>query len=357
MPHLNAPFCMHCGYPQKKCINSQCQYPISHAAPMCYNCGTQQQSQQQGAVRKKCINSQCGALLHPTAMYCATCTAPQDPVMFQQLISAPNCVSCSTKLMKPGQKLCHECGASQSTQTSVVHGGQQPLPHGPQPSYYIQPSYAHVSNSSLNMHNLQDLSHNVSQPPHPHTSQPPHPHTSQPPSNIPQPPYVFHTTQPPNVSQSSNTPHPFNVFQPSPNTPQPPNIFLSPNNNSQPLSNVFQLPPPNASQPHSNISESLLNVSQPPNVPLNVSQPPSNIQQPSLNTPQPLPNVYQPLSQANISQLLSNVSQSPSNASQSLLSVSQPSTVRQNLFSTAKCSSDGDASTGKSSKIEVKVVK
>ena len=137
LPSPTAPFCTHCGYPQKKCINSQCGGPVLPGAPICPYCWT---PQQQGAA-KKCIYPQCGAMLHSIAMYCNLCNAPQDPVMFQQHMSVPNCVSCSTKLLKPGQKICHECGAIQSTQTSVVHGGQQPLPHGSQPSYYFQPSY------------------------------------------------------------------------------------------------------------------------------------------------------------------------------------------------------------------------
>ena len=148
--HPTAPFCTYCNYPQKKCINSQCGGPVLPGAPFCPYCRTPQQSQQQGAA-KKCINPQCGAMLHPVAMYCNVCSAPQDPVIYQQLMLVPNCVSCSTKLLKPDQKLCHECGASQPTQTSVVHGtgGQQPLPHGSQPSYYFQPSYTHVPNPSL----------------------------------------------------------------------------------------------------------------------------------------------------------------------------------------------------------------
>ena len=108
LPHPTAPFCTCCNYPQKKCINSQCEGPFLPGAPFCPYCRTPQQSQQQG-VAKKCINPQCGAMLHPVAMYCNVCSAPQDPVIYQQLMSAPNCVSCSTKLLKPGQKICHEC--------------------------------------------------------------------------------------------------------------------------------------------------------------------------------------------------------------------------------------------------------
>ena len=104
LPHPTAPFCTYCNYPQKKCINSQCGGPVPPGALFCPYCRTPQQSQQQGAA-KKCINPQCGAMLHSIAMYCNVCSASQDIVMFQQLMSAPNCVSCSTKRLKPGQKM------------------------------------------------------------------------------------------------------------------------------------------------------------------------------------------------------------------------------------------------------------
>ena len=183
LPTPTAPFCTHCGYPQKKCINSRCGGPVPPGAPICPYCWTPQHSQQQGAA-KKCINPQCGAVLHPIAGYCTTCNAPQDPVIYQQLMSVPNCVnkSCSTKLLKPDQKICHECGAIQSTQTSVVHGGQQPLPHGSQPSYYSQPSYTHVPNPSLY----------ISQPTH----------VPQPPPQVPQPPHDPQPSVPPSDSTS-----------------------------------------------------------------------------------------------------------------------------------------------------------
>ena len=193
LPSPTAPFCSHCGCPQKKCINSQCGGPVPPGAPICPYCWT---PQQQGAA-KKCINPQCGVMLHSIAMYCNMCNAPQDPAMFQQLMSAraPSCVSCSTKLLKPDQKICHECGAIQPTQTSVVHGGQQPLPLVSQPSYYFQPSYTHVPNPSLY----------ISQP----TQVPPPPRVSQPP-HVPQP-------SPPHVPQT--TPHPYSTHLHQPSVP------------------------------------------------------------------------------------------------------------------------------------------
>ena len=125
LPHPSAPFCNHCGSPQKKCINSQCQAPLSSSVPMCYYCGTPQQSQQQSD--KKCINPQCGALLLHS-MYCTTCGSSQDTVKLQQFLSAAHCISCSATLLLPGQKVCHCCGIPQSTQTSMGHKEQQSPP-------------------------------------------------------------------------------------------------------------------------------------------------------------------------------------------------------------------------------------
>ena len=137
LSHPSAPFCIHCGSPQKKCINSQCQSPIPPGASLCHYCGTSQQSQKQSD--KKCINPQCGALLlHSMDIFCITCGAPQDT---EQFLSAV-CISCSTKLLVPHQKICHCCGATLSTQTSMIHKGQQPLPH------VSQPSHSHVFNPS-----------------------------------------------------------------------------------------------------------------------------------------------------------------------------------------------------------------
>ena len=190
LPHPSAPFCTHCSNPQKfkKCINSQCQTPIPPAAPMCCYCGTLQQSQQQGAA-KKCINPQCGAPLLPKAMYCTTCGAPQDPVRFQQLMSAAHCISCSAQLLIPGQKICHNCGSTQSTQTSMGHSGQQPLPNLP-----------HVPQAI----------------PNPNTFQPPPPPPASPSSHIPQAtsnPNTFQPPPPPPPASPSHipqaaTPHP-----------------------------------------------------------------------------------------------------------------------------------------------------
>ena len=137
LPRPSALFCTHCGLPQKKCINSQCQAPLPSSAPMCYYCGTPQQSQQQSD--KKCINPQCGALLLLHSMYCITCGAPQDTAKLQPAV---HCTICSAKLLFPGQKTCHHCGAAQSTQTSMGHKEQQPLPH------ISQPSHSHVLNPS-----------------------------------------------------------------------------------------------------------------------------------------------------------------------------------------------------------------
>ena len=92
------------------------------------------------------------------------CNAPQDHAMFQRLMLIPNCVSCATKLLKPGQKKCHECAAPQPTQASVVHGGQpQPLPHGSQSSYYFQevPVFLYTCPQPFSLH-LSTTSHAAS---------------------------------------------------------------------------------------------------------------------------------------------------------------------------------------------------
>ena len=187
LPHPSVPFCTVCGYSQIKCINSQCGKPVPPAALFCPYCRTSQLSQEQSA--KECINPQCGAPLHPIAMHCATCSAPQDPVMFQQFLSAAHCISCSAKLLIPGQNSCHMCGTPQSTQTSMGHGGQHPLPHVSQPSH---------------PHTLPCVSADapVSQPstPYLHTSQLPYPHASQPALLAPQTTY-------PHTSQHSLLPH------------------------------------------------------------------------------------------------------------------------------------------------------
>ena len=199
LPHPSVPFCTVCGYSQKKCINSQCGKPVPPAALFCPYCMTSQLSQQQSA--KKCINPQCGAPLHPIAVHCATCSAPQDPVMFQHFLSATHCISCSAKLLIPGQKICHICGSPQSTQTSMVHGGQQPLPNISQPSH---PQTLPCVSADAS----------VSQPstPYLHTTQPAplapqttYPHTSQH-SLLPQttPPQ---TSPPPSPAIPQSTPH------------------------------------------------------------------------------------------------------------------------------------------------------
>ena len=139
LSHPSVPFCTYCGFPQKKCINSQCQSHISPGASLCHYCGTSQQSQKQSD--KKCINPQCGALLLHS-MYCTTCGAPQDTAKLQHFLSVAHCILCSAILLTPGQKICHECGAAQSTQTSMGHKEQQPLPH------VSQPSHSHVFNHS-----------------------------------------------------------------------------------------------------------------------------------------------------------------------------------------------------------------
>ena len=224
LPYPSAPFCTHCGCPQKKCINSQCQAPVPPSAPMCYYCRT---PQQQSA--KKCINPQCGAPLHPIAMFCATCSAPQDPAMFQQFLSAAHCISCSAKLLIPGQKSCHNCGTLQSTQTSMEHSGHQPVPNVSQPSAHL-----HVSQSS-HPHRLTRVPANapVSQPstPYPQTSQlssltpqaTAHPHSSRPSHHhIPQAASRPHTHQPPSpLSYVPPLPH-VPLATPNPNTFQPP---------------------------------------------------------------------------------------------------------------------------------------
>ena len=200
LPHPSVPFCTHCGYSQIKCINSQCGKPIPPAALFCPYC---QQPQQQSA--KKCINPQCGAPLHPIAVHCATCSAPQDPVRFQQFLSAAHCISCSAKLFIPGQNSCHMCGSPQSTETSMGHGGQHPIPHVSRPSH---------------PHTLPCVSADapVFQPstPYLHTSQPPYPHTSQPAPLAPQTTYP-HTSQHslPHIHQAT-PPHTF----PPPDIPQ-----------------------------------------------------------------------------------------------------------------------------------------
>ena len=196
-----APFCTNCSLPQKKCINSQCQCPIPPTAPLCYYCGTPQQTQQQGSqARKRCINPQCSALLCPVALYCTTCNASQNPAMFQQFLSAPSCVSCSTKLLKTDQKVCHECGAPQPTQTSMIHG--QTLPHDSQPSYNFPSS------------NIPQPSPYVFQTPQPsNASQPPPPNNPQLSSNILQPLHPHGSQSPSNVSSHSHTSH--HVLQPT----------------------------------------------------------------------------------------------------------------------------------------------
>ena len=201
LPHPSAPFCIYCGFPQKKCINSQCGGPISPGASLCHYCGTPQQSQKQSD--KKCINPQCGALLlHSMDIFCITCGAPQDTAMFQQFLSAVHCISCSTKLLVPHQKICHCCGAAQSTQTSMIHKGQQPLPH------VSQPSHSHVFNPSQ----TSLLSHQVT-PKHACTeADVPHSHllTSQSP-HIPKPTLHPHSVQS-SVSPTRSTVHHQNVF-------------------------------------------------------------------------------------------------------------------------------------------------
>ena len=230
LPSPTAPFCTHCGHPQKKCINSQCGGPVQPGAPFCPYCWT---PQQQGA-GKKCINPQCGVVLHPVAMYCNVCSAPQDPVIYQQLMSVPNCVSCSTKLLKPDQKICHECGAPQPTQTSVVHGGQQPLPHGSQPSYYFHPSYTHVPSPSLYISQ-------PSQVPQPHVPQAtPYPHYSQPSLQVPQ-------ATSPQVPKVTSPQAPQETPPPLPQVPQatPPLLPQVPQATPPPLPPVPQaIPPP-----------------------------------------------------------------------------------------------------------------
>ena len=314
LPHPSSPFCIHCSNPQKfkKCINSQCQAPIPPAAPMCCYCGTLQQSQQQSA--KKCINPQCGALLLPKAMYCTTCSAPQDSVQFQQLMSAAYCISCSAKLLIPGQKGCHMCGTLQSIQTSVGHGGQQPLPNVSQPT-----AHPHVSQLS----HLRTLPHvpanaPVSQPstPYPQTSQlssltpqaTPYPHSSQPSHHhIPQAASHPHTHQPPLSFVPLITP-------PLPHVPQ-----------AIPNPNTFQPPPPPPASPSSHIPQATSNP---------------NTFQPPLPPPPASPSSYIPQAAT------------PHPHSQTGL------TVQQQVFSATKHSPDSETfnSTRKRSRTEVKLV-
>ena len=135
--HPAAPVCNVCSQPQKKCVN--CPNPILPSYKICPYCGAPQHQHE----TKMCMNQQCRKPLFFEAKFCVHCHAPQDPVMLQKFLTAGRCISCSAQLFTPVQKVCHECGTPQHSQTSAEHSGQSMAHvHSPQwhPSQISQPA-------------------------------------------------------------------------------------------------------------------------------------------------------------------------------------------------------------------------
>ena len=131
---------------QIQCFQCQALFPPHFR--VCFICGTTLQSQQQSAKSASHCISCSAKLLLPGQKVCHCCgilQSTQTSMVLhkeQQPLPQVNCISCSAKLLLPGQKVCHCCGIPQSTQTSMGHKEQQPLPHVSQPShsYVFNPS-------------------------------------------------------------------------------------------------------------------------------------------------------------------------------------------------------------------------